>query len=42
MKIAHDEKIENPTEEQLALDLTVCFDKITIFVFHFFIDFNSE
>lgn len=25
MKIAHDEKIENPSEEQMILDLTVRF-----------------
>jgi hypothetical protein len=30
MKIAHDEKIENPTEEQLALELTVCLNKFFI------------
>jgi hypothetical protein len=28
MKISRDEKIENPTEEQMALDLTVCFHRI--------------
>ena len=35
MKIAHDEKIENPTEEQLTLELTVCLNKTFIFLYLF-------
>jgi hypothetical protein len=34
MKTAHDEKIENPTEEQSLLDLTVCFNR-HIFLFKY-------
>jgi hypothetical protein len=34
MKIEQDEKIENPTDEQMLLDLTVCDNDIS-FLTHF-------
>jgi hypothetical protein len=33
MKTAQDEKIENPSEEQSLLDLTVCLNKYLDFIF---------
>jgi hypothetical protein len=33
MKTAQDEKIENPTEEQMLIDLTVCFNTYLSFLF---------
>ena len=35
MKIAHDEKIENPTEEQMLLDLTVLVFRFLKIVLYF-------
>jgi hypothetical protein len=31
MKIEQDEKVENPTDEHMSLDLTVCENEISFF-----------